>query len=138
MDFRTALHRLDEERQRLLAQIDEETPPNGSVTNGASDQAAQIEHAGDPTDVATQTLERAYELSMRQRLADRLEAIEQAITRLREGTYGTCETCRSPISEERLEFRPDTRYCRDHQAEMERTAATRRRARLEGATIWGE
>lgn len=97
-----------------------------------------IEHAGDPTDVATQTLERVYELSMRQRLIDRLEAVEAAIQRLHEGTYGRCESCGAAIGSERLEFRPAARYCRDHQAEFERTVADRRSARLEEAAIWGD
>ena len=37
-----------------------------------------------------------------------------AITRLDEGTYGTCEVCGQPIAPARLEAMPATRYCINH------------------------
>jgi RNA polymerase-binding transcription factor DksA len=37
--------------------------------------------------------------------------IENALGRLDDGTYGTCETCQRPIPFERLEAIPQARYC---------------------------
>lgn len=34
-----------------------------------------------------------------------------ALSLVREGTYGVCGACRLPISEDRLEVMPHTRYC---------------------------
>lgn len=40
-----------------------------------------------------------------------LKEIEEAVTRIDEGTYGTCQDCAKPIPAERLEILPYTRYC---------------------------
>ena len=45
-----------------------------------------------------------------------LRAIEQAIARLEEGTYSTCEVCGSPIEPERLVDEPTGRRCGAHGA----------------------
>lgn len=43
-----------------------------------------------------------------------LDDIETALSRMDDGTYGTCEVCGKPISEARLEMLPATRYCIEH------------------------
>jgi RNA polymerase-binding transcription factor DksA len=45
-----------------------------------------------------------------------LRAIEQAIARLEQGTYSTCEVCGSPIEPERLVDEPTGRRCGAHGA----------------------
>src|SRR5690348_6175637 len=40
-----------------------------------------------------------------------LRAIEEALLRMREGTYGTCQDCGLPVSKKRLEALPWARYC---------------------------
>lgn len=40
-----------------------------------------------------------------------LEEIEEAFTRIDEGTYGLCVGCGKPVPEERLEILPYTRHC---------------------------
>ena len=42
-----------------------------------------------------------------------LQAIEDALTRIRAGTFGVCEVCKQPISKARLEAVPWTRLCRE-------------------------
>lgn len=39
--------------------------------------------------------------------------VEAALERLAAGTYGTCEACGRPISAERLDALPATRFCVD-------------------------
>ena len=41
-----------------------------------------------------------------------LKAIEAALVRIEDGTYGTCVRCGEPISEERLEAVPHAALCR--------------------------
>jgi RNA polymerase-binding transcription factor DksA len=50
------------------------------------------------------------------RAGDELHAIEQAIERLEDGTYLTCELCGSPIAPERLAAMPTERSCGAHGA----------------------
>jgi DnaK suppressor protein len=40
-----------------------------------------------------------------------LKEIEGAITRAEKGTYGICERCKNPISEERLKVMPSATLC---------------------------
>ena len=40
-----------------------------------------------------------------------LKAIEDALARIRVGTFGVCETCKRPISKARLEAVPWTHLC---------------------------
>lgn len=42
-----------------------------------------------------------------------LRAIEQALRRLEDGSYGDCSTCGEPISRQRLEALPFTSQCID-------------------------
>jgi DnaK suppressor protein len=41
------------------------------------------------------------------------KAIEDALTRIRAGTFGVCQVCQQPISKARLEAVPWTRLCRE-------------------------
>jgi len=47
-------------------------------------------------------------------LKDQLDAVEQALVKLDEGTYGLCERCRQPIPAARLEAVPASRFCIEH------------------------
>jgi len=42
-----------------------------------------------------------------------LRAIEEALGRIRQGTYGICGVCNQPISRARLKAVPWTHHCRD-------------------------
>jgi DnaK suppressor protein len=47
-------------------------------------------------------------------LKDQLDAVEQALVKLDEGTYGLCERCQQPIPAARLEAVPASRFCIEH------------------------
>lgn len=52
------------------------------------------------------------------RTLDALEAevtdVERALTRLDDGTYGTCEVCRTTLPESMLAEAPAARWCAAH------------------------
>jgi DnaK suppressor protein len=50
---------------------------------------------------------------------DRLLGIDEALMKLREGTYGVCEECGGEITAERLRVMPFAVYCRDCQEKKE-------------------
>ena len=68
-----------------------------------------------PADLASDTLEREVDLSVREAAEDSLRQVEAALERLEAGTYGICERCNEPIPDERLEARPEAQYCVEHQ-----------------------
>jgi RNA polymerase-binding transcription factor DksA len=45
-----------------------------------------------------------------------LDAVDAALARLEEGTYGRCATCGEPIGDERLAVEPTTLHCAQHAA----------------------
>jgi len=46
--------------------------------------------------------------------------IDEALDRLRRGSYGQCQECGEPINIERLELRPYTRFCIDCKTKVEK------------------
>lgn len=41
----------------------------------------------------------------------RLQAVNQALNKIKQGTYGTCEICNEPIEKKRLDIYPDVKTC---------------------------
>jgi len=70
-------------------------------------------HGGDPTDRATEEVQTALQVHLSQSDSHLLRAIEDALARIKHGTFGMCETCNRPIAEARLKAVPWTRLCRD-------------------------
>jgi RNA polymerase-binding transcription factor DksA len=65
-------------------------------------------------DAATDTFDQEMALTLRNRYRYRLTAIDEALTRMDQGTYGHCAVCNAAISETRLDLIPETPYCREH------------------------
>jgi RNA polymerase-binding protein DksA len=110
---------LEEERQRVLDAISylhEETP--GSLAEETQEVAGTLDnHLGE---TATATLDREIDYSLEENSEQVLKAIEGALERIHEGTFGICQTCREPISEERLEAIPYATQCIDCRRKGER------------------
>lgn len=110
---------LTEARRRLrrLAAPVIDAPAGGNSGSNADGDVAQ-EH------------ERAEESARtRGRLLVEIRALEAALERVENGTYGLCSECGEPIPEKRLLARPTAELCVRDQAEQERRAdgALRRR-----------
>ena len=110
---------LEEERQRVLDAINylhEETP--GSLEDQTEEIVGNSDnHLGD---TATATLDREIDYSLEENSEQVLKSIEAALGRIEDGTFGACETCGQPISEERLEAIPYATQCIDCRRKGER------------------
>jgi DnaK suppressor protein len=60
-------------------------------------------------------------LSGRER--DKLNAIDDALQRIKDGTYGSCEECGKKINKERLKIMPFAKYCVGCQTDLEKQTA---------------
>ncbi len=65
----------------------------------------------DEGDLAAASMDsgRDYQILLNQKRE--LEEINEALTRIEEGTYGICEMCDEPIQIERLKIKPSAKYC---------------------------
>lgn len=94
---------LTAEREHLTTQIDGLEP-------GRSDSQVDDNFA-DSGQVAA---EQGENQALAAQLRNELDEVELALTKLDEGTYGSCETCGKEISPARLEAMPAARFCIDH------------------------
>ena len=109
--------RLIEERKRVQEAIDylhEENP--GSIQDETQDSTAD----NHPGDMATVTFDRELDYTLEENEGRLLQAIDAALTRMDDGSYGACVSCGQPIGAERLEALPWTRQCIDCKRKEER------------------
>ena len=66
---------------------------------------------GDLADQATGNNEVHIQLKLKQTDAKILQAIEEALWRIEQGTYGVCRDCGEPVAVARLNAIPWTRVC---------------------------
>jgi RNA polymerase-binding protein DksA len=75
-----------------------------------------------PADSATETENRATDLALDEHINTLIDQIDEAMRKIAEGTYGTCDRCGNPINPERLEAIPYATLCIDCQDIVEEFA----------------
>ncbi len=81
----------------------------------------------DTYDLASEERDREIKFILTDREREKLQAIQEAIVRIDEGTYGICESCEGEIAEGRLLALPFTHMCVACQSEYEKEAKASRR-----------
>lgn len=97
-----------DERRRVAAAIDflhEENP--GSIEDET--QEARIDNH--VAETASVTLDREIDYSLEENSEHVLAAIDEALRRIEDGTFGTCARCGQPIGQARLEAMPYATKC---------------------------
>ncbi len=112
---RDGLHRmLMVKRQEVLKEI------GGNLGQSVTeDQQQRLESAKDIGDQASMDLEREVDISLMEMRNRKRQMIDEAMTRLSEGTYGICAECGIDISEKRLAVVPFAKLCVECQARTE-------------------
>lgn len=109
------LHKmLLEKRQAIIKEIEESL--GQSLTE---DQQRRLESARDVGDQALMDLERELGISLMEMRNRRRQSIDEALTRLHEGTYGICADCGVEVSEKRLQVVPFAKLCVECQSREE-------------------
>jgi DnaK suppressor protein len=112
---RDALYRmLIAKRQEILKQIEDVI--GQSLTE---DQQRRLESARDVGDQALMDLERELGISLLEMQNRKRQAIDEALRRLGEGSYGMCADCGIEITEKRLAAVPFAKLCVECQAKEE-------------------
>ena len=71
-------------------------------------------------DVATDNYERDFNLSLVSKERKIVMAIDEALKRIEDKTYGVCEMCEKYITKSRLSALPHAKYCRKCKEKLEK------------------
>jgi DnaK suppressor protein len=88
--------------------------------------------APDVRDVEEQSVDdfvQEVDLALMQMKSETLKKIDQAMSRLEDGTYGRCQECDADISAARLKALPFAALCRDCQEDVESRVRAEREAK---------
>lgn len=103
--------KLQEARGKILQEVSQKVRSESNV----------LKHEiGDIYDIASNERERELTLMLGDRDREKLSDIEDALERLRDNSYGTCEECGEPIAEPRLKALPSTKVCVECMSKMEK------------------
>lgn len=105
-------------RQHVSSELDLHTAD--TLKHSAREETGENSYGNHLADVGTDTFDRDFALSLVSSEQDALNEIEEAIIRLKDGTYGTCEVTGKAISKARLTAVPFARYSVEGQAEYEK------------------
>ena len=109
--------RLEHYKKVLLGQLQQHTD------HVREDQAAALELSDDgvkdTVDMSLMDVNKELALRLGERESRMIADIDQALLRIKEGSYGTCAHCGQAIDERRLEALPTARYDAACQAAIE-------------------
>jgi RNA polymerase-binding protein DksA len=100
---------LMEERTRLASAIDYLHEENAGTFEDEEEETFDNHLA----DSATVTFTREMDYSLEENAGHVLAAIDDALKKIEDGTFGLCSRCGDPIAEERLEAMPYATKCID-------------------------
>ncbi len=106
------------ERRRVLDAIEylqKENP--GSI----EDETEEMPIDNHMAETATVTLDREIDYTLEENSEHVLAAIDAALKRIEDGTFGTCQTCGQEIGEDRLSAIPWATQCIDCKRKEERS-----------------
>ncbi len=93
---------LVEEKQRIL---------NSTKNALRNELTLSPDDLADETDLAASEISQNLTFKLRDRERQLLSKIDEALSRMDEGSFGTCQDCEEPIEARRLEARPVSTLC---------------------------
>jgi RNA polymerase-binding protein DksA len=109
-DIRHFKKRLMEERKNLVDEL--EWVETNYIGSSQRDSTGEVSgHATHLADMGTDSIERDKAFLIGDTRGEALEDIDEALEKLGNGTYGTCESCGQPIAADRLEAVPYAKLC---------------------------
>ena len=103
MDTATAERRLREHRAEIEDQL--------AGLMKAPERGSGISFGKRVGDGTTEAVSRLNDVGVADSLNASMERVERALTKISEGTYGTCDVCGEEIPAARLEAQPESAVC---------------------------
>jgi len=116
-DYRMEKKRLDQFKKRLETRQHELR--RLVVRNVQDGRAADEQAAQDIADKAANSYTKEFLFHQSHNDRQLLQLVEEALNRIREGSYGECVNCGNELNAKRLEAVPWTRYCINCQEKVE-------------------
>jgi len=102
--------RLLEERARAATALEHLHASNAGSLEARRTRCRATTHLAE---MASVTVEREIDYGLEESFEHELEAIDVALARIEDGTFGACQRCGQPIGAERLEALPYVTLCID-------------------------
>lgn len=101
---------LQNEKTRLIEEISglEESGLGNTMAYSVGELSVYDNH---PADIGDELFERSKDVALRDNAHILLEAVEAALAKIEDGTYGICDACGKDIPVERLEALPSAALC---------------------------
>ena len=112
--YEKELNRLKEDILHDIKNMHENT---NSGDNDSKDLSGHVMHMAD---VATDMYDKEFNLGLASKDRQVLQEVEDALQRIKEGSYGLCIATGKPISKARLKAIPYVKYCLEYQEELEK------------------
>lgn len=90
---------------------------DASIKEGSSKDSS--EYQGDNYDIASNERDRELSYMLGDRERKKVREIDNALLKIKEGTYGVCDECGEPISKKRLKVIPYSNLCINCQSRAE-------------------
>ena len=110
--WKKAERQLRADREKCVSELAEDRVPPDELAEGWQDR-----------DSASESEIRDVEFAHRGAIRERILQIDEALDRIRAGTYGRCIGCGHVIDKRRLANEPDTPFCVDCQRALEGESA---------------
>ena len=114
--FKELLLKRKKELDKEIGHISKENL-NRSPKEASGDLSSYAFHMAD---MASDNYERDMSMDLVTSENKIMYEVEEALTRIEDGTFGDCESCEKRISKERLKAIPFTRFCKDCQEKEEK------------------
>jgi RNA polymerase-binding protein DksA len=102
--------RLLEERTRAATALEHLHAGNSGSLEDETDEMPSDNHLAE---MASVTVDREIDYGLEENFEHELEAIDAALARIEDGTFGACQRCGQTIAAERLEALPYVTLCID-------------------------
>ena len=109
--------RLESEREHLVHELEQ---LRAKVR--PADERREGSPFGKREEEATEAADLETRLELERRTRDQITAVEHALSKFDDGTYGFCDVCGQPINPERLEALPQASLCLDCKAKQAKDA----------------
>ncbi len=109
--------RLEGERKRSTEEMKQL-----KATVRPADERREGSPFGKREEEATESYELERRLTLEKNIREQLAAVEHALQKFEDGTYGLCDSCGEPIPPERLEALPQATLCLDCKARQAKDA----------------